>query len=313
MYSHEAECEMIMTSCLKCDKLLTRTELKNSHDIADCFTYKYRVLEEGLKKSIEEENRRSQLELEKLLTDKIEVLEEENKKLRRNIEDTLQVRVNHLKEENVNLKKQIKLTKYASFTISSNPQVHVMLDVDYSKCTMDSDLLLDEQSKIWYIKNYKWTTIKCFDNLEAMKHNQFKEIKLPVTGYGTYWTIFKNSLYFSLSYTEGTFGKLNLSTNKLEIQVTLVDATMGNSTHSWGGGNDLLFISNSQSLYIVYESKTSKKLVISLMDSTSLEVIKSWETNAQPKKTYGSIFMINKTLYATRSYCIKTLIITIVC
>ena len=68
-------------------------------------------------------------------------------------------------------------------------------------------------------------------------------------------------------------------------------------TGQWGGYNTVIFISNPQSIYIIYQSNNGNKLVIRELNPDSLEIIKSWETNAKTKSSYGTLFMIGKILF----------------
>ncbi len=174
----------------------------------------------------------------------------------------------------------------------------------YGKVTMDpSPINKDYKNKIWYIDNYEyWKKIQFFENLEDLKSKNYNEFEIPIKGYGTYWTIFKNCLYFQISTDGNKIGKLNLETNKIESEKIFNDIKGNNSTNQWGGLNDIIFISNPESLYIIYQSNTVNKMVIKKIDPDSLNIIQNWETDCEKKAEFGAIFMIGNTLFATKSY-----------
>ena len=128
----------------------------------------------------------------------------------------------------------------------------------------------------------------------------YNEYKIPIIGYGSNWTIFKNCLYFCSDWYGKNIVKLNLKTNKKEKEKTLNDNK--GDAGQWGGYNCIIFISSPESIYIVYQSSSINKLVIRELNPDSLEIINSWETNAKEKNNYGAFFMIGKTLYAIISY-----------
>ncbi len=160
----------------------------------------------------------------------------------------------------------------------------------------------DYKNKIWYINNIEWEEIQIFENLEDLKSKNYNEFEIPIKGYGTYWTIFKNCLYFQISKDGNKIGKLNLETNKIENEKIFNDIKGNNDTNQWGGYNDIIFISNAESLYIIYQSNTINKLVIKQINPESLEIMKSYETDVNDKSKYGAFFMIGNTLFATKSY-----------
>ena len=72
--------------------------------------------------------------------------------------------------------------------------------------------------------------------------------------------------------------------------------------NQWGGYDDITFVSNPESIYVIYQSKTINKLVIKQIDPDSLNIIKSWETDAKSKNLYGAFFMIGNTIFAINYY-----------
>ena len=169
------------------------------------------------------------------------------------------------------------------------------------KITMDPCPLNENEKIIYHIIGYsEWDSIKVYNSFEHFKMQNYNEYKIPIKGYGSNWTIFKNCLYFCSEWYGKNIVKLNLKTNKKEKEKTLNDNK--GDAGQWGGYNCIIFISNPESIYIVYQSSSINKLVIRELNPDSLEIINSWETNAKEKNKYGSFFMIGKTLYAINSY-----------
>jgi len=233
----------------------------------------------------------------------INELKEENKKIKNEIEE-LKNNQKDKKEEKKDKTINTLPIISSNFKISSNPQIIELGKNTYGKVTMDpSPINKEYQNKIWYINHFNsWITIQFYDNLENLKSKNYNEFQVPIKGYGTYWTIFKNNLYYSTSTDGNKIVKLNLSTNKIECEKTFNDVIGNNSMNQWGGYNDITFISNPESIYLIYQSNTINKLVIKEIDPNSLNITKSWETDAKEKNKYGAFFMIGNTLFAIDNY-----------
>ena len=166
---------------------------------------------------------------------------------------------------------------------------------------MDPYPLKESEKKIYHIIGYNaWDSIRIYNDYESFKSQNYSELKLPIKGYGSNWAIFKNNLYFCVDISGKKIVKINLKTNKLEIEKEIKD-NAGDSGQ-WGGYNTIIFISNPQSIYIIYQSNNGNKLVIRELNPDSLEIIKSWETDAKTKKSYGALFMIGNILFGIDKY-----------
>ena len=257
--------------------------------------------------SIPEKNKNSEDKIEELyqlifdMKKEINELKEENKKIKDEIEELKNNQKEKKEEKKDEITDNLPIISN-NFKISSNPQIIELGKTTWGKITMDpSPTIKESQTNIWYINYYdSWTTIQFYDNLENLKSNNYHEFQIPIKGYGTYWTIFKNCLYYSISATENKIGKLNLTTNKFECEKILNDVMK--SMNQWGGYNDITFVSNPESIYLIYQSSTINKLVIKQIDPNSLNTIKTWETDAKEKKKYGAFFMIGNTLFAINQY-----------
>ena len=76
---------------------------------------------------------------------------------------------------------------------------------------------------------------------------------------------------------------------------------MDNTTDQCGGYNDIIFLSDPQNVYIVYEKESTSSTMISLIDPDTLEIQKTWELGKN-KKSYGRIFIFDQVVYATEHY-----------
>jgi len=188
------------------------------------------------------------------------------------------------------------------FSISQNPLI-INPNNNYTqqKVTMDPYPLKESEKKIYHIIGYNaWDSIRIYNDYESFKNQNYSELKLPIKGYGSNWAIFKNNLYFCVDISGKKIVKINLKTNKLEIEKEIKD-NAGDSGQ-WGGYNTIIFVSNPQSIYIIYQSNNGNKLVIRELNPDSLEIIKSWETDAKTKKSYGALFMIGNILFGIDKY-----------
>ena len=69
-----------------------------------------------------------------------------------------------------------------------------------------------------------------------------------------------------------------------------------------GGYNDIILISDNESLYAVYSStNNNKRISVAKIDNINLNIIKIWNTYSLEKQKCGPIFMINNILYNIKS------------
>ena len=188
------------------------------------------------------------------------------------------------------------------YNISKKPLIISPIDsCTQQKITMDPCPFKENENYIYHIISCNnWNLIKVYSSFENFKMQNYKEFQIPINGYGSNWTIFKNCLYYCSDNKGKNIVKLNLKTNKKENEKNINDNK--GDTGQWGGYNCIIFISNPESLYITYQSSSINKLVIRELNPDSLEVINSWETNAKVKSNYGALFMIGKVLYGINNY-----------
>ena len=188
------------------------------------------------------------------------------------------------------------------FNISQNPLI-VNPNNNYTqqKVTMDPYPMKENEKKIYHIIGYSnWNSIRIYNDFESFKNQNYNELKLSIKGCGSNWTIFKNNLYCCTDTNGKKIFKINLKTNKMETEKEINDNN--GDAGQWGGYNTVIFISNPQSIYIIYQSNNGNKLVIRELNPDSLEIIKSWETDAKTKSSYGALFMIGKILFGIDKY-----------
>ena len=201
-----------------------------------------------------------------------------------------------------NLNFDIKLpTITDKFNISQNPLVITPNDTyTQQKVTMDPCPNGGNKNKIYHIIGFSnWNKIRIYNNFDSFKNQIYDEMILPINGYGSNWTIFKNCLYFTKD-SGSKIVKINLKTNKKENEISINDNS--GDTGQWVGYNYIIFISNPNSVYIIYQSKNNNKLVIRELNPDTLEIINNWETNAKQKSSYGALFMIGKILFCIERY-----------
>ena len=188
------------------------------------------------------------------------------------------------------------------FNISQNPLIISPNDsTTYQKVTMDPCPSIQNKKKIYHIVGHgPWNSIRIYNDFELFKKQNYEELRLPINGYGTNWTIFNNCLFYCADSNGIKIVKINLNTAQKEAEKQVNDNS--GDYGQWGGYNTIIFISNPQSIYIIYQSNIGNKLVIKEINPDSLEIIKSWETDGKQKRTYGALFMIGKILFGIDKY-----------
>ena len=111
------------------------------------------------------------------------------------------------------------------FNISQNPLIISPNDsTRYQKVTMDPCPTIQSKNKIYHIVNYSaWNSIRIYNDFELFKKQNYEELKLPIYGNGTNWTIFNNCLYYCADQEGIKIVKINLNTAKKEVEKELND------------------------------------------------------------------------------------------
>ncbi|XP_051017014.1 olfactomedin-4 [Acomys russatus] len=141
------------------------------------------------------------------------------------------------------------------------------------------------------------------DNLLIYSH--FRDYRIRY-GQGGGTVAFNNNLYVNW-YNGGNIAKINLTTNEVTVTRPLPMAAY-NNRFSYANVNwqDIDFAVDEQGLWVIYATEASTgNIVISKLNDTSLEVIRTWLTK-QYKPSVSNAFMVCGVLYATRTLNTKT-------
>ncbi|XP_017362764.1 olfactomedin-4-like isoform X2 [Cebus imitator] len=120
-------------------------------------------------------------------------------------------------------------------------------------------------------------------------------------GDGSGNVVYKNFMYFNY-YGTSDMAKMDLSPNTLVLRHLLPGATY-NNRFSYAGvpWKDIDFAGDEKGLWVLYATEESKgNLVVSLLNTSTLEVEKTWHTS-QHKPALSGAFMACGVLYALRS------------
>nr|XP_054097959.1 olfactomedin-4-like isoform X2 [Callithrix jacchus] len=120
-------------------------------------------------------------------------------------------------------------------------------------------------------------------------------------GDGSGNVVYKNFMYFNY-YGTSDMAKMDLSSNTLVLRHPLPGATY-NNRFSYAGvpWKDLDFAGDEKGLWVLYATEESKgNLVVSLLNTSTLEVEKTWHTS-QYKPALSGAFMACGVLYALHS------------
>ncbi|XP_075042054.1 olfactomedin-4-like [Mixophyes fleayi] len=128
----------------------------------------------------------------------------------------------------------------------------------------------------------------------------YNNIDYSTCGQGGGMIMFNNSMYYNC-YNSRDICKLNVDTNGVERK-TLTDATFNNRfSYASSIWQDIDLASDENGLWVIYSTeKDSGNIVISKLNSTSLNVEKTWSTS-QYKNGVTNTFMVCGVLYATRA------------
>ncbi|OCT82906.1 hypothetical protein XELAEV_18025441mg [Xenopus laevis] len=114
--------------------------------------------------------------------------------------------------------------------------------------------------------------------------------------------IYKGSLYYPRRKSR-ILVKYDFKTESVAVQKELPNAGYhGQYPYSWGGYTDIDLAVDEVGLWAIYSTEKAKgSIVLSLLDSESLEVKQSWESQIR-KQSVANAFMICGTLYTVGSY-----------
>ncbi|CAK8673728.1 unnamed protein product [Clavelina lepadiformis] len=129
-----------------------------------------------------------------------------------------------------------------------------------------------------------------------------REYKLPYNWGGTGHVVLDDCIYYS-KYNSNILIKYEFKEERTIIQRELPDAGFGNQCpYKWGGSTDIDFAIDQTGLWVIYSTKANRwNIVISQMDSNTLEILKTWKTKI-PKRSVGNAFIANAVLYAIQRH-----------
>uniref|UniRef100_A0A8C6R0Q3 Olfactomedin 4 n=2 Tax=Nannospalax galili TaxID=1026970 RepID=A0A8C6R0Q3_NANGA len=136
------------------------------------------------------------------------------------------------------------------------------------------------------------------DDLLLYSHTQEYRIAY---GQGGGTVAYNNSLYVNW-YGSGNIAKINLNTNKVDINQRLPSAVYNNRfSYANVGWQDIDLAVDEQGLWVIHATEASTgNIVISKLNDTSLEVLNTWVTK-QYKPSVSNAFIVCGVLYATRT------------
>ena len=89
---------------------------------------------------------------------------------------------------------------------------------------MDPFPSINKKQKIYHIIGYdSWNSIRIYNDFESFKKQNFDELRLPINGYGSNWTIFKNNLYYCADSQGIRIVKINLDTLNKDAEKKIND------------------------------------------------------------------------------------------
>ncbi|KAK7933683.1 hypothetical protein WMY93_004579 [Mugilogobius chulae] len=159
-------------------------------------------------------------------------------------------------------------------------------------------------TRVWYMDGYHNNRfVREYPSLwDFMSSENFTSHRLPHPWSGTGQVVYNGSLFFN-KFQSHTIIKFDLKSGVISRSRQLDFAGYNNMYHySWGGHSDIDLMADEGGLWAVYAThQNAGNIVISLLDSDSLAITRSWVTN-HPKRSAGESFMICGTLYVTNGY-----------
>ncbi|XP_076838925.1 noelin-2-like isoform X2 [Brachyhypopomus gauderio] len=168
---------------------------------------------------------------------------------------------------------------------------------------MDS-MILSSDNRVWSMDGYyRGRRVLEYSSLsDFTKGQNFVVHQLPHPWAGTGHVVYNGSLYYNKHQTN-IIVQYDLHSRVVTLQRNLGQAGYNNTfPYSWGGSSDIDLMADESGLWAVYTTiPNGGNLVVSRLDPSTLEVLKSWDTGF-PKRSAGEAFLICGTLYVTNSH-----------
>ncbi|XP_061487293.1 myocilin isoform X1 [Rhineura floridana] len=137
---------------------------------------------------------------------------------------------------------------------------------------------------------------------QFMKGYPSKVHVLPRSMESTGAVVYRGSLYFQM-HKSRILAKYDLKAEAITVQKELPNAGYhGQFPYSWGGYTDIDLAVDEMGLWAIYSTEKVKgAIVLSKLDTETLEIEQTWETNIY-KQSVANSFMICGSLYTISSY-----------
>ncbi|XP_020384732.1 noelin-2-like isoform X1 [Stegostoma tigrinum] len=169
---------------------------------------------------------------------------------------------------------------------------------------MTDTLASSTENRLWYMDGYlNGRTVREFRSFnDFVKGEKFVIYRLPHPWAGTGHVVFNGSLYYN-KYQSNIVIRYHFRSRSILVQRSLDGAGYNNTyPYSWGGFSDIDLMVDESGLWAVYTTnQNAGNIVISRLDSQTLEILQSWDTG-YPKRSAGESFVICGTLYVTNSH-----------
>ena len=162
----------------------------------------------------------------------------------------------------------------------------------------------DASGKLWVIPDYTTNTVYEYTSMANLLTNTINTTyTLPFSFAGTGHIVWGGNLYYN-KYNTNEMIKYNLATHTVLLDVALPNAgTMNTYCYNWGGYSDIDFAVDESGLWVMYSTAANTgKLVVSKLNSSTLAVTNTWNTNSEPKNQMGNAIVINGIVYCVDDY-----------
>ncbi len=158
--------------------------------------------------------------------------------------------------------------------------------------------------KIWSMPSFTGTQVLEYSSMAGFQSNTVTvSYNLPSGYQGTGAVVYGGFLYY-VKINTNNLVKYNLATQSVVLDVPLSGAGSMNQNHyEWGGYSDIDFSTDQNGLWVLYSGASNAgKLIVSKLNTSTLGVIQTWNTNSEPKTQMGNAFVKDAVVYCVDSY-----------